>query len=288
MKRKSGAKPTYATPAVHHKKDLGQHFLYDMELLRSLVHKANVTKGDDILEIGAGAGTLTRALCETGANVVSVEVDQELLANLQKMGEEFPNLTIIKSDIRKLDFSMLPFQSEFSVVANIPYNITSQIFDLFWAKGLLIKQMSVMVQKEVADKLIANPGDKAYGLMSVRAHYYCMPEIVELVPAAAFTPPPKVDSAFVTLPFRKTPPLPVEDESFFWRIVYASYSMRRKTMQNALKGVLPFPAATLQGILEDMGLSATVRGETLCVEQWITLSNAIVTRTRSCSASMIR
>ncbi|HPJ01591.1 MAG TPA: 16S rRNA (adenine(1518)-N(6)/adenine(1519)-N(6))-dimethyltransferase RsmA [Candidatus Limiplasma sp.] len=288
MKRNSGAMPTYAKPAVHHKKDLGQHFLYDMELLRSLVRKANVAEGDDILEVGAGAGTLTRALCETGANVVSVEVDQALLANLQRMGEEFPNLTIIKSDIRKLDFSTLPFQGVFSVVANIPYNITSQILDLFWGKGLQVKQMSVMVQEEVADKLVANPGDKAYGLTSVRAHYYCLTEIAELVPAAAFTPPPKVDSAFVTLPFRKAPPLPVEDEAFLWRIVNASYSMRRKTMQNALKGVLPFPAATFQGILDELGLSATVRGETLSVEQWITLSNAIVAKTRSCFASPIR
>ena len=285
MKRKNGNNRKGMTQAVQHKKDLGQHFLYDMDLLRSLVRNANVKMGDNVLEIGPGAGTLTRALLETGANVVAVEVDDALLPALILLGEEYENLTLIKSDIRKVNLQNLPFRGEFSVVANIPYSITSQIFDLFWGKDLPIRQISVMVQKEVADKLIAIPGDKAFGLMSVRCRYYCDPQIVALVPANAFTPPPKVDSAFVTLIFRKAPPAKAEDVQLLWRIVNAGYGMRRKTMQNALKGVLPFPADTFQGILESLGLSATVRGEALSVEQWIELSNAIALNSRPCSPS---
>lgn len=285
MKRQAVKNKKRSFPAVQHKKDLGQHFLYDMDLLRSLVRQANVSAGDNVLEIGPGAGTLTRALCETGANVVAIEVDDALLPSLFQMREEYENLTVIQSDIRKVDVRSLPFAGDFSVVANIPYSITSQIFDLFWGKGLPILRMSVMVQKEVADKLIACPGDKAFGLMSVRCRYFCDPKIVAHVPASAFTPPPKVDSAFVTLAFRGTPPARVEDEQLFWRIVNAAYGMRRKTMQNALKGVLPVSAETFQGILETLGLSASVRGEALSVEQWIALANALALSSRPCSPS---
>ncbi len=275
MKRKSGNRKNPKPFAVQHKKDLGQHFLYDMELLRSLVLKSGVKAGDDVLEIGPGAGTLTRALCESGAQVVAVEVDTALLPNLIRMQEEFSNLTVIRSDIRKLNFNDLPFTGEFSVVANIPYSITTPIFDLFFQNNQSVRQMSVMVQKEVGDKLVAMPGDKAFGLMSLRAAYYSQPEIITIVPASAFTPPPKVDSAFVTLTFRHAPPLPVKNETLLWRLISASFAMRRKTMQNALKGVLPITAEAFQGVLESQGLSPQVRGETLSMEQWITLSNAI-------------
>ncbi len=285
MKRYTGQSKKRKVPAVQHKKDLGQHFLYDMDLLRSLVKKANVTAGDNVLEIGPGAGTLTRALLETGAHVAAVEVDDALLPALLLLREEFQTLTVIKSDIRRVDLRNLPFDGEFTVVANIPYSITSQIFDLFWGKNLPVRQISVMVQKEVADKLTATPGNKAFGLMSVRCRYYCDPQIAAQVPAKAFTPPPKVDSAFVTLAFRKIPPVQVEDEQLLWRLIDASYGMRRKTMQNALKGVLPIPAKTFQGILETLGYSVTVRGEELSVEQWIALSNAIALNIRSCSPS---
>jgi len=239
------------------------------------VQKSGVKAGDDVLEIGPGAGTLTRALCESGVQVVAVEVDTALIPNLIRMQEEFSNLTVIRSDIRKLNFDDLPFSGEFSVVANIPYSITTPIFDLFFQNIQNVRQMSVMVQKEVGDKLVAMPGDKAFGLMSLRAAYYSQPEIITIVPAEAFTPPPKVDSAFVTLTFRHAPPLPVENETLLWRLINASFAMRRKTMQNALKGVLPITAEAFQGVLELQGLSPQVRGETLSMEQWITLSNAI-------------
>lgn len=275
MKKHPRSRGNNAIPAVQHKHDLGQHFLYDTQLLCSLVDKVRVTSTDHVLEIGAGAGTLTRVLCETGARVTAVEVDEALIQRLEALSDEFPNLSIVRSDIRKVDLRKLGQHGSFRVVANIPYSITSQIFDLFWGKGYPVTQMSVMVQKEVADKLIATPGDKAFGLMSVKCAFYCIPEIVAHVPASAFTPPPKVDSAFVNLAFRQSPPVPVHDEQLLWRLVKASYKLRRKTLLNALKPVVPVPAEVLRNVLDQAALPHTVRGEALSVEQWIEFSNAI-------------
>ena len=273
MKRFS--KPHHSVSAVHHKKDLGQHFLYDIDLLRTLIAQIPVTGKDSVLEIGAGAGTLTRVLCENAARVISVEVDQALIPILHVLEDEYKNLTVVNSDIRKLDLNGLALGDSFIVVANIPYSITSQIFELFWGNAYPIRQMSVMVQKEVADKLIATPGNAAYGLMSVRCSYYCSAEVIAHVPASAFTPPPKVDSAFVKLTFRKEPIKPVDDEKLLWRIIQASYRLRRKTLLNALKTVVQLTSETMRDILDSLGLPHTVRGEVLDVEQWITLSNLI-------------
>ncbi|MFH1512124.1 MAG: 16S rRNA (adenine(1518)-N(6)/adenine(1519)-N(6))-dimethyltransferase RsmA, partial [Bacillota bacterium] len=212
MKKHPRRNANHTLPAVEYKHDLGQHFLYDAALLRSLAEKIGVSKSDRVLEIGAGAGTLTRVLCETAGHVTAVEVDETLMPRLRELAREFENLTVIRSDIRKVNLRELNLGDGFRVIANIPYSITSQIFDLFWGKGYPIKQMSVMVQKEVAEKLTATPGDKAFGLMSVTCRYHCVPEIVAHIPATAFTPPPKVDSAFVNLVFRKEPPAPVVDE----------------------------------------------------------------------------
>ncbi len=275
----------HALPAVQYKHDLGQHFLYDAVLLRLLAEKAGVSKSDQVLEIGAGVGTLTRVLCEIAAHVTAVEVDEALMPRLMDLARAFPNLTVVRSDIRKIDLRELNLGDGFLVIANIPYSITSQIFELFWGNGYPVKQMSVMVQKEVAEKLTATPGDTAFGLMSVICRYYCVPEIVAHIPASAFTPPPKVDSAFVNLVFRKEPPVPVTDEQLLWRLVKASYKLRRKTLMNALKTVVQAPPEALRDILDDMALPHTVRGEALRVEQWIALSNAIQIRTRPCPAS---
>ena len=275
MKKRRRPAENHTRPAVQHKHDLGQHFLYDKELLRSLVGKTALTSADHVLEIGAGAGTLTRVLCQTAAHVTAVEVDEALLPRLMELAAEYPNLTVVQSDIRKLNLRELKLAEGFLVIANIPYSITSQIFDLFWGKGYPVKQMSVMVQKEVADKLTAAPGNKAYGLMSVRCRFYCEPEIIAQVPASVFTPPPKVDSAFVNLTFRSAPPAPVLDEQFLWRLVKTSYRLRRKTLLNALKTAVAVPPEALEDILERMELPQSVRGEVLSVGQWIALANAI-------------
>ena len=288
MKKRRYPTESHSYPAVQPKHDLGQHFLFDTELLRSLVDKTALTHTDRVLEIGAGAGTLTRILCETAAQVTAVEVDDALIPRLMELAADYPNLTVIQRDIRKLDLRELNLGDGFMVIANIPYSITAQIFDLFWGKGYPVRQMSVMVQKEVADKLTATPGDKAFGLMSVKCGYYCESEIVAQVPASAFTPPPKVDSAFVNLTFRDSPPVPVLREQLLWRLVKAGYKLRRKTLLNALKPVSPVPAEALRDVLDQMGLPHSVRGEVLSVAQWIALANAIEARTRPSPASGTR
>ncbi|MEG2603743.1 MAG: 16S rRNA (adenine(1518)-N(6)/adenine(1519)-N(6))-dimethyltransferase RsmA [Clostridia bacterium] len=259
---------------VHYKHDLGQHFLYDEALLRSLVAATGVGKEDAVLEIGAGSGMLTRELCEAAGKVLAVEVDEAVLPFLRVKLEGCENVSIVQGDVRKLDLRALcaPLGEGFYVIANIPYNITTPIFDLLWESGLPIRQISVMIQKEVAQKLMAAPSSDAYGLLSVKCQYRCVPSVIAEVPAACFTPPPKVDSAFVRLDMRAEPPVPVKNEALLWRMVKTAFSLRRKTLLNTLKGVAD--AERLRAAIASMGLSPTARGEELTVEQWIQLSNA--------------
>ncbi|MEG2253015.1 MAG: 16S rRNA (adenine(1518)-N(6)/adenine(1519)-N(6))-dimethyltransferase RsmA, partial [Clostridia bacterium] len=258
---------------VHYKHDLGQHFLYDEALLRSLVAATGVGKEDAVLEIGAGSGMLTRELCEAAGKVLAVEVDEAVLPFLRVKLEGCENVSIVQGDVRKLDLHALcaPLGEGFYVIANIPYNITTPIFDLLWESGLPIRQISVMIQKEVAQKLMDAPSSDAYGLLSVKCQYRCVPSVIAEVPAACFTPPPKVDSAFVRLDMRAEPPVPVKNEALLWRMVKTAFSLRRKTLLNTLKGVAD--AERLRAAIASMGLSPTARGEELTVEQWIQLSN---------------
>jgi len=280
LKRPSGRTGNGNTGGIRYKHDLGQHFLYDTSLLRSLVAGAGVTKTDRVLEIGPGAGTLTVCLCEAAQRVIAVEADRAVIPFLEVATESFGNVEILQGDIRKMDLAAISAMlgEGWMVVANIPYSITTPIFDLFWGSGLPMKQMSVMVQKEVAQKLLAGPGEPAYGLMSVRCRYYCRPELVAPVPASAFTPPPKVDSAFMNLVFRREPPLPVQDEALLWRIIRAGFNQRRKTLVNALKGVDPLTTPAVRAALEKLGRTPTVRGEALSVEEWISLANELAGR----------
>lgn len=259
---------------VHYKHDLGQHFLYDEALLRSLVQATGVGKDDAVLEIGPGAGTLTKCLCEAAGKVISIEVDHEVLPFLRMHTEGFDNLTIVEGDVRKIDLKEVcrPLGEHFYVIANIPYNITTPIFELLWDSGLPIRQISVMIQKEVADKLMAAPSTSAYGILSVKCQLKCEPTLVEIVPAECFTPPPKVDSAFVRLDMRSEPPAPVADEKLLMRMVKAGFGMRRKTLVNALKGTVD--ADVLKDALEATGLLPSIRAEALSVMEWIALANA--------------
>lgn len=259
---------------IAYKHDLGQHFLYDEGLLRSLVRATGVTKEGCVLEIGPGAGTLTKCLCEAAGKVISVEVDHDILPFLRMHTEGCDNLTIVEGDVRKLDLHEVcaPLGEGFYVIANIPYNITTPIFELLWESDLPIRQISVMIQKEVADKLMAAPSTSAYGILSVKCQLWCKPALVQVVPAECFTPPPKVDSAFVRLDMRSEPPMPVKDEKLLMRMVKAGFGMRRKTLTNALKGVVD--GEKLRLALEEVGLSPSVRGEALSVMEWIALSNA--------------
>lgn len=255
--------------------DLGQHFLRDERLLHELAEAIELEPDEAVLEIGPGDGALTRELCAAARTVAAVEADESLLPFLRVLAEQAGNLRIIPGDIRKQDLSALcaSLGEKVVVAGNLPYSITTPILQLFWERRLPVRRMAFMVQKEVAQKLVAQPGDPGYCLASLRCRYCCEPRVAREVPAGAFTPPPKVDSAFVLLPFREERPLSEADEPLLWRLATAGFALRRKTLTNALKGVWPQAAPALADALRDMGLSPSVRGEALTLAQWVRLTD---------------
>ena len=220
-----------------YKHDLGQNFLYDEELLETLVQSTGVTKADSVLEIGPGSGMLTKHLCPHAQKVLAVEVDHDIIPFLKVNTAAFSNLEIVEGDIRKQNLRELcgPLGENFLVIANIPYNITTPIFEALWESGLPIRQISVMIQKEVAEKLMAAPSAASYGLMSVKCQYYCTPRLECIVPAEKFTPPPKVDSAFVHLTMNGSRSAEVQNERRLFSLLRAGFNLRRKTLSNALR-----------------------------------------------------
>ena len=257
-----------------YKHDLGQNFLYDDALLEELVQSTGVTKADSVLEIGPGSGMLTKHLCPHAGKVLAVEVDHDIIPFLKVNTAAFSNLEIVEGDIRKQNLRELcaPLGENFLVIANIPYNITTPIFEVLWESGLSIRQISVMIQKEVAEKLMAAPSTAAYGLMSVKCQYYCTPRLECIVPAEKFTPPPKVDSAFVHLEMSRCRSSKVQNERRLFSLLRAGFNLRRKTLSNALRSVVEPDA--LRAAMEQAEISPTARAEELSVDDWIRLSNA--------------
>ncbi len=257
-----------------YKHDLGQNFLYDDALLEELVQSTGVTKTDSVLEIGPGSGMLTKHLCPHAGKVLAVEVDHDIIPFLKVNTAVFSNLEIVEGDIRKQNLRELcaPLGENFLVIANIPYNITTPIFEALWESGLSIRQISVMIQKEVAEKLMAAPSTAAYGLMSVKCQYYCTPRLECIVPAEKFTPPPKVDSAFVHLEMSRCRSAEVQNERRLFSLLRAGFNLRRKTLSNALRSVVEPDA--LRAAMEQAEISPTARAEELSVDDWIRLSNA--------------
>ena len=257
-----------------YKHDLGQNFLYDDALLEELVQSTGVTKADSVLEIGPGSGMLTKHLCPHAGKVLAVEVDHDIIPFLKVNTAAFSNLEIVEGDIRKQNLRELcaPLGENFLVIANIPYNITTPIFEALWESGLPIRQISVMIQKEVAEKLMAAPSTAAYGLMSVKCQYYCTPRLECIVPAEKFTPPPKVDSAFVHLEMSRCRSTKVQNERRLFSLLRAGFNLRRKTLSNALRSVVEPDA--LRAAMEQAEISPTARAEELSVDDWIRLSNA--------------
>ena len=257
-----------------YKHDLGQNFLYDDALLEELVQSTGVTKADSVLEIGPGSGMLTKHLCPHAGKVLAVEVDHDIIPFLKVNTAAFSNLEIVEGDIRKQNLRELcaPLRENFLVIANIPYNITTPIFEALWESGLSIRQISVMIQKEVAEKLMAAPSTAAYGLMSVKCQYYCTPRLECIVPAEKFTPPPKVDSAFVHLEMSRCRSTKVQNERRLFSLLRAGFNLRRKTLSNALRSVVEPDA--LRAAMEQAEISPTARAEELSVDDWIHLSNA--------------
>lgn len=257
-----------------YKHELGQNFLYDEELLKTLVQSTGVTKADSVLEIGPGSGMLTKHLCPHAQKVLAVEVDHDIIPFLKVNTAAFSNLEIVEGDIRKQNLRELcgPLGENFLVIANIPYNITTPIFEALWESGLPIRQISVMIQKEVAEKLMAAPSTASYGLMSVKCQYYCTPRLECIVPAEKFTPPPKVDSAFVHLTMNGSRSAEVQNERRLFSLLRAGFNLRRKTLSNALRSVVEPDA--LRAAMEQAEISPTARAEELSVDDWIRLSNA--------------
>jgi 16S rRNA (adenine1518-N6/adenine1519-N6)-dimethyltransferase len=252
-------------------KKLGQNFLIDEHVVQSIVKAANITQDDAVLEIGPGIGTLTQGLAEAGAAVTAVEIDRRLIEVLAKTLEGYENIRVVHGDILRIDIGKEVAAPRYKVVANLPYYITTPII-----MGLLEAHMPVdilvtMVQKEVAQRMVAVPGTKDYGSLSVAVQYYTKPEIMFVVPPASFIPPPAVDSAVIRCTVREKPPVEVNERIFF-RVVKAAFAQRRKTLSNTLK-TTGVPADTLKVILEKAGIDGGRRGETLSLEEFAAIAN---------------
>ena len=262
---------------LRYKQSLGQNFIYDDALLSELTEAAGVTGEEDVLEIGPGCGSLTKHLCGAAHRVISVELDERLIPLLEAFlcGEK--NWNVVQGDIMELNLAKVTgeLRKPFAVVANIPYYITTPLIQRLLTSGLPISRMALMVQKEVADKILSSPGGEGWGPLAVRCQYMCEPRRALEVPAACFTPPPKVDSTFVVLPMRKEPAVQVKDENMFFRTVNAAFALRRKTLLNGLCAAFRTERETAAGWLEKAGIDPMIRGEKLTMEEMGRLSDAI-------------
>lgn len=261
---------------LRYKQGLGQNFIYDDALLEALVDLSGAGPEDDVLEIGPGSGSMTKYLCRKAHHVLSVELDDRLIPLLQGFMSDFDNFTLVHGDAMQVNLPEITagLRKPLHVVANIPYYITTPLINLFFACGVPMERMSLMVQKEVADKILASPGDDAWCMLSVRCQYFAEPYLAMDVPAACFTPPPKVDSAFVVLPMRETPAVSVRDEDTFFRVAGAAFALRRKTMTNNLCATFHMERAEAVALMQAAGLDERVRGEKLTLEELARLSDA--------------
>ncbi len=260
-------------------KKFGQNFLIDAHVLKKIIDAAEIRKEDFVLEIGPGIGTMTQYLAEAAREVVAVEIDKELIPILNDTLSAYNNVTVINEDILKVDIKKLAYEKNegrpIKVVANLPYYITTPIIMGLFESHVPIESITVMVQKEVAQRMQASPGSKDYGALSLAVQYYAIPYIVANVPLNCFMPRPKVGSAVIRLKTHVKPPVTVKDEDMMFRLIRASFNQRRKTLQNGLNNS-PEIAAEKEQItkaIESLGLSANVRGETLTLEQFAQLSD---------------
>lgn len=263
-------------------KRFGQNFLIDTHVLEKIIKSAEITRDDLVLEIGPGIGTMTQYLCENAREVIAVEIDKNLIPILENDTlAEYDNVTVINEDILKLDLNKLVEErnggNRIKVVANLPYYITTPIIMGLFESHVPLQNITVMVQKEVADRMQAGPGSKDYGALSLAVQYYATPYIAANVPQNCFMPRPNVGSAVIRLTLHEEPPVKVKDESFLFSLIRASFNQRRKTLVNGLTNAaeLNLSKEEVQAALEKMGLSATIRGEALTLEQFAELSNLL-------------
>ncbi len=263
-------------------KRFGQNFLIDTHVLEKIIKSAEITKEDVVLEIGPGIGTMTQYLCENAREVIAVEIDKNLIPILENDTlAEYDNVTIINEDILKVDLNALVKEKNdgkrIKVVANLPYYITTPIIMGLFEQGVPLQNITVMVQKEVADRMQAKPNSKDYGALSLAVQYYAKPYIVANVPPNCFMPRPNVGSAVIRLTLHEERPVCVEDEHLLFAIIRAAFNQRRKTLVNALTNAneLQLTKEIVQTALEEMGLSATIRGEALSLEQFAQLCEIV-------------
>lgn len=262
-------------------KKFGQNFLIDGNILDKIIESAQITKEDCVLEIGPGIGTMTQYLAEEAGEVVAVEIDKNLIPILQDTLSAYDNVTIINEDILKVDIHRIVQERNggkpIKVVANLPYYITTPIIMALFESHVPLKSVTIMVQKEVADRMQVGPGTKDYGALSLAVQYYAKPEIVARVPASCFMPRPNVDSTVIRLTRYEKPPVDVENEAYLFAVIRASFNQRRKTLANGLTnaGNLGVNRQMVEKALAEMGLSPTIRGEALTLEQFAELSNCL-------------
>lgn len=268
-------------------KKFGQNFLIDPHVLDKIIAAAGITKDDFVLEIGPGIGTMTQYLAEAAREVTAVEIDRNLIPILEETLAEYDNVTVINQDILKLDLEALSQEKNggrpIKVVANLPYYITTPIIMGLYESHVPVSSITVMVQKEVAQRMQAGPGSKDYGALSLAVQYYASPYIAANVPPNCFMPRPNVGSAVIHLKSYQNPPVSVKDEKLMFALIRASFNQRRKTLLNGLKNAsdLPFGKEELMETFTKLGWKETVRGEQLTLEQFAQLSDALTERHRA-------
>ncbi len=262
-------------------KKFGQNFLIDTSVLDRIIDAAEITKEDCVLEIGPGIGTMTQYLAERAGEVVAVEIDKNLIPILEDTLSAYDNVSVINDDILKVDVNKIVQEKNggrpIKVVANLPYYITTPIIMGLFENHVPLKSITIMVQKEVADRMQVGPGTKDYGALSLAVQYYAAPKIVANVPPNCFIPRPNVGSAVIRLTRYEEPPVQVDDEKKMFAIIRASFNQRRKTLVNGLGNAagLHISKERVAEVLEQMELSPTVRGEALTLEQFARLSNLL-------------
>lgn len=261
-------------------KKFGQNFLIDSNVLESIIRGAEITKDDFVLEIGPGIGTMTQYLCEAARQVVAVEIDKMLIPILEDTLSEYDNVEVINQDVLKVDIKSLAEEKNngkpIKVVANLPYYITTPIIMGLFESGVPIDSITIMVQKEVADRMQTGPGSKDYGALSLAVQYYAIAKVILNVLATCFMPRPNVDSAVIKLTRHKEPTVNVADEKLMFKIIRASFNQRRKTLVNGLKNSpeLSFSKEQIVKAIEKIGKPETIRGEALTLEEFAELANA--------------
>lgn len=260
-------------------KSLGQNFLVDQNIVRDIVKGAGVTKEDFVIEIGPGVGTLTRELLKEAASVTAIELDDKLLPILKEELKDYENFHLIHGDATKVQLDAVYPGKEIKLVANLPYYVTTPIITKILNDKVAFSSLTIMIQKEVAERMDAVPGTKDYGSLSVLVQYYCDTKIVRNVPPESFMPRPKVDSTVIRLTKLEKPRAYVKDEELFFKIVRMVFTMRRKTLSNNLKS-MGYAREFIEEVLEAAGIDLKARGETLSVEKFAELSNVIKERVK--------